>query len=90
MDWDQLRDPQSCNCVCDGGHGTPFRREDHGLNTGFEIKGKCVATFGVTMKIEWDEAKNRANIRKHGFDFADAEEVFRGILTRGEMRVLVL
>jgi uncharacterized protein len=32
------------------------------------------------MKFEWDEAKNRANIRKHGFDFADAEEMFRGIL----------
>jgi uncharacterized protein len=32
------------------------------------------------MKIEWDEAKNRANIRKHGFDFADAEEMLRGIL----------
>jgi hypothetical protein len=32
------------------------------------------------MKIEWDETKNRANIRKHGFDFLDAEEVFRGPL----------
>jgi uncharacterized protein len=32
------------------------------------------------MKFEWDEAKNRANIRKHGFDFADAEEMFRGVL----------
>ncbi len=32
------------------------------------------------MKFEWDEAKNRANIRKHGFDFADAEEMFRGSL----------
>jgi uncharacterized DUF497 family protein len=30
--------------------------------------------------FEWDEAKNRANIRKHGLDFADAEEMFRGIL----------
>ena len=29
---------------------------------------------------EWDDAKNRANIRKHGFDFADAEEIFRGLL----------
>lgn len=29
------------------------------------------------MKLEWDEAKNRANIRKHGFDFADAEPMFR-------------
>jgi uncharacterized DUF497 family protein len=32
------------------------------------------------MIFEWDEAKNRANIRKHGLDFADAEEMFRGVL----------
>ena len=32
------------------------------------------------MKLEWDEAKNRANMRKHGLDFADAEEMFRGLL----------
>jgi len=32
------------------------------------------------MIVEWDEAKNRVNIRKHGFDFADAEEMFRGVL----------
>jgi len=32
------------------------------------------------MVIEWDEAKNRANVRKHGFDFSDAEEMFRGAL----------
>ena len=32
------------------------------------------------MNFEWDEAKNRSNIRKHGFDFADAEEMFRGLL----------
>ena len=32
------------------------------------------------MKFEWDEAKNRSNIRKHGLDFADAEEMFRGSL----------
>lgn len=30
--------------------------------------------------FEWDQAKNRSNIRKHGFDFADAEEMFRGVL----------
>jgi uncharacterized DUF497 family protein len=29
-------------------------------------------------KFEWDEAKNRANLQKHGLDFADAEEMFRG------------
>ena len=28
------------------------------------------------MNFEWDEAKNRENIRKHGFDFADAWKVF--------------
>lgn len=32
------------------------------------------------MKYEWDEAKNRANLRKHGLDFANAEEMFRGAL----------
>jgi uncharacterized protein len=32
------------------------------------------------MTLEWSEAKNRSNIRKHGFDFADAEEMFRGVL----------
>jgi len=39
-----------------------------------------VATLGVTMKFEWDEAKNRSNIRKHGIDFADVEDMFRGLL----------
>ena len=28
------------------------------------------------MNFEWDEEKNRENIRKHGFDFADAWEIF--------------
>ena len=31
------------------------------------------------MKIVWDEAKRDANLRKHGLDFADAEQVFAGI-----------
>jgi uncharacterized DUF497 family protein len=43
-----------------------------------------VTTIGVTKIFDWDkdwdEAKNRANIRKHGFDFAEAEEMFRGFL----------
>ena len=30
------------------------------------------------MEFEWDETKNRLNILKHGFDFADAREVFHG------------
>jgi uncharacterized DUF497 family protein len=32
------------------------------------------------MKFEWDEVKNRDNIKKHGFDLTDAEEMFRGVL----------
>jgi uncharacterized protein len=32
------------------------------------------------MDFEWDEAKNRANVQKHGLDLADAEEMFRGLL----------
>ena len=28
------------------------------------------------MKVEWDEQKNLANIRKHGFGFTDAWEIF--------------
>lgn len=33
------------------------------------------------MYFEWDEDKNRQNIRKHGLDFADAWEVFEGFGT---------
>ncbi len=28
------------------------------------------------MRFEWDEAKNAANIRKHGIDFVDAIDIF--------------
>ncbi len=31
------------------------------------------------MRFEWDEAKRRANIRKHGIDFVDVPRVFRGV-----------
>ena len=30
------------------------------------------------MKSEWDEAKNRKNLEKHGLSFEDAEQVFSG------------
>jgi uncharacterized DUF497 family protein len=30
------------------------------------------------MKYEWDEAKNRTNVAKHGLNFEDAEHVFAG------------
>lgn len=28
------------------------------------------------MQFEWDEGKNRINVRKHGIDFSDAIDVF--------------
>jgi uncharacterized protein len=28
------------------------------------------------MNFEWDERKNEINVDKHGFDFADANQVF--------------
>jgi uncharacterized protein len=31
------------------------------------------------MHFEWDPAKNRANIRDHGIDFADAIAAFDGL-----------
>jgi len=34
-----------------------------------------------------DEAKNRINVQKYGFDFAEAEEMFRGtFLVRPDLR----
>ena len=32
------------------------------------------------MKFEWDEDKNQENLRKHGFDFGDAWEIFEAPL----------
>lgn len=33
-------------------------------------------------RFEWDEKKNEINIRKHGIDFGDAEEIFEGVTVR--------
>ncbi len=30
------------------------------------------------MRFEWNATKRRTNLRKHGFDFKDAESVFDG------------
>lgn len=39
------------------------------------------------MEFERDPAKNTANVRKHEFDFADAEECFRSpLLVREDTR----
>lgn len=50
------------------------------------------------MRYEWDKAKNRSNIAKHGIDFADAVAVFEDPLaltrpddaSRGEARYATL
>jgi len=33
---------------------------------------------GTEMKYEWDEAKDRKNVAKHGLSFEDAPQVFSG------------
>ena len=39
------------------------------------------------MRFEWDERKNRENIRKHGLDFEDAREMFdHPMLVRADTR----
>ena len=32
------------------------------------------------MKFEWDEAKRRSNLTRHGIDFEQAEKVFAGMI----------
>lgn len=39
---------------------------------------RATINFETEMKYEWDEAKNRKNIAKHGLSFEDAEQVFAG------------
>ena len=36
--------------------------------------------LSLAYRFEWDENKNRLNIEKHGLDFADAKEMFSGVL----------
>jgi uncharacterized DUF497 family protein len=31
------------------------------------------------MRFTWDEAKRRRNVKDHGLDFVDAEQVFHGL-----------
>jgi uncharacterized DUF497 family protein len=39
------------------------------------------------MDFEWDEAKNRANLAKHGIDFTRAKEIFQGyVLESADVR----
>lgn len=32
------------------------------------------------LKLEWDEQKRLSNLKKHGFDFNDAEILFEGLV----------
>jgi hypothetical protein len=32
----------------------------------------------MTVRYEWDELKNKTNLRKHGIGFADAVRIFAG------------
>lgn len=34
--------------------------------------------YTLYMRYTWDEAKRKANLKKHGLDFTDAEKVFAG------------
>ncbi len=34
--------------------------------------------YNQLVRVEWDEAKNRANEWKHGVSFEEASELFRG------------
>lgn len=36
----------------------------------------CARSTNDAMEFEWDEAKARSNLTKHGIDFADATAVF--------------
>ena len=48
--------------------------------------------------VTWDEPKRRRNLKKHGLDFADAVQVFKGVtytyeddrLAYGEQRFITL
>ena len=40
------------------------------------LAGIAISHYTAPMNFEWDEQKNQVNIRKHGFSFADAWEIF--------------
>ncbi|GHU19520.1 hypothetical protein FACS189475_06870 [Betaproteobacteria bacterium] len=43
--------------------------------------------YNKAMKFTWREPKRQANLKKHGFDFADAKRVFDGpVMTHEDKR----
>ena len=41
-----------------------------------DLSCQVSSDYTSPVNFEWDEDKNQENIRKHGFDFADAWEIF--------------
>ena len=39
-------------------------------------RARLISIAKTFMQFEWDEAKNRENVRKHEIDFADVPEMF--------------
>jgi len=37
----------------------------------------------MSVRFEWDEAKRDVNLAKHGIDFVDVPEMFRGLMLVG-------
>lgn len=47
-----------------------------------------IRAYYVTLKFEWDEAKNQANIAKHGVSFEQEQQIFAGLVwTRVDERM---
>ncbi len=38
--------------------------------------------YSWSMEVEWDEARNQTNIRKHGIGFDTARRIFEGTVIR--------
>lgn len=55
-----------------------------------------MCAYNIIVEFEWDEAKNRTNIAKHGISFELARQIFDGIvwsridqrLNYGETRII--
>lgn len=39
--------------------------------------------YTIFVRFEWDEAKRKANLAKHGIDFLDVREMFRSLMLVG-------
>ena len=44
------------------------------------MEGVSIFYMYISAEFEWDEAKNVANIRKHGVSFPTAKRIFEGVV----------